>query len=51
MDIGEIRIGNTKLRPDIAKEEIKAKLGKCLNTTKYILISSCVILFVNQTNK
>lgn len=47
MDIGEIRIGNTKLRPDIAKEEIKVKLGKCLSTTKYILITSCVVLFVS----
>ena len=49
MDIGEIRIGNKRIHPDLAKKQIQAKLGKCLNTTKYILISGCAILFVNKT--
>ena len=54
MDIGEIRIGNKRIHPDLAKKQIQVKLGKCLNTTKYILISGCAILFVkkiiNNTN-
>lgn len=46
MDVGEIRIGKKKFRPDLAKHQLKDKLGTCLNTTSYILFAGCVILFV-----
>lgn len=46
MDVGEIRIGDKKFRPDLAKHQLKDKIGKCLSTTSYILVAGCAALFV-----
>ena len=46
MDTGEIRIGSKRFRPDLAKHQIKDKIGKCLSTTSYVLVAGCVILFI-----
>lgn len=50
MNVGEIRLGKKRFRPDLARHQLKEKLGTCLNTTSYVLVAGCIILFVKNNN-